>query len=177
MVNDVFYSDHTEYYTDAEGYRHEVEKYQTTLSMDQTMILASMIEKEASNATDYARVSAVFHNRLNLGWKLESDPTATYLSGENKLVLSEAELTDNNAYNTYVIDGLPAGPICNPSRAAIEAALYPDMDYVSEGYLYFCATEPGSGTLAFARTLEEHQANVDKYRPLWEAYDRSQGAS
>ena len=119
----------------------------------------------------------LFHNRLNLGWKLESDPTATYLSGENKLVLSEAELTDNNAYNTYVIDGLPAGPICNPSRAAIEAALYPDMDYVSEGYLYFCATEPGSGTLAFARTLEEHQANVDKYRPLWEAYDRSQGAS
>ena len=119
----------------------------------------------------------MFHNRLNLGWKLESDPTATYLSGENKLVLSEAELTDNNAYNTYVIDGLPAGPICNPSRAAIEAALYPDMDYVSEGYLYFCATEPGSGTLAFARTLEEHQANVDKYRPLWEAYDRSQGAS
>ena len=177
VVNDVFYSDHTEYYTDAEGYRHEVEKYQTTLNMDQTMILASMIEKEASNATDYARVSAVFHNRLNLGWKLESDPTATYLSGENKLVLSEAELTDNNAYNTYVIDGLPAGPICNPSRAAIEAALYPDMDYVSEGYLYFCATEPGSGTLAFARTLEEHQANVDKYRPLWEAYDRSQGAS
>ena len=114
---------------------------------------------------------------MNAGMRLESDPTATYLLGVDKLALSDEETSAVNNYNTYVIDGLPAGPICNPSRAAIEAALYPDMDYVSEGYLYFCATEPGSGTLAFARTLEEHQANVDKYRPLWEAYDRSQGAS
>ena len=149
-----------------------METYQTTLTMDETMILASMIEKEASNTTDYARVSAVFHNRLQNGWKLESDPTATYLTGDDKLVLSESELNDRNPYNTYSVDGLPVGPICNPSKAAIQAALYPDLQYVNDGYLYFCATEPTSGVLAFARTREEHEANVAKYRPLWEEYDR-----
>lgn len=172
IVNEVFYSDDTEYYTDAEGARHEVERYESTLTMDQTMILASMIEKEASNATDYGRVSAVFHNRLKQGWKLESDPTATYLSGDNRLVLSESELSEKNLYNTYAVDGLPVGPICNPSKAAIRAALYPDLEYVNENYLYFCATEPTSGVLAFAKTKEEHEANVAKYRPMWEEYDR-----
>ena len=145
--------------------------------LDQTIILASMIEKEASNEIDFARVSAVFHNRLKMGWKLESDPTATYLSGENKLVLSDAEIADANAYNTYYVTGLPVGPICNPSKAALTAAMNPDLEYIREGYLYFCATEPGSGMLAFARTKEEHEANVAKYRPLWEAYDAEQAAS
>lgn len=171
VIDAVFYTDNTEYYVDAEGTYHEVETYDSTLSMDETIILASMIEKEASNAVDYGRVSAVFHNRLKMGWKLESDPTATYLSGADKLVLSEAEIADPNAYNTYSVSGLPAGPICNPSKAALEAALKPDLAYIQEGYLYFCATEPTSGTLAFARTKEEHEANVAKYRPMWEAYD------
>jgi len=171
VIDAVFYTDNTEYYVDAEGAYHEVETYDSTLSMDETIILASMIEKEASNTIDYGRVSAVFHNRLKMGWKLESDPTATYLSGEDKLVLSDAELLDPNAYNTYSVPGLPAGPICNPSKAALEAALNPDLAYIREGYLYFCATEPTSGILAFARTKEEHEANVAKYRPMWEAYD------
>ena len=68
--------------------------------------------------------------------------------------------------------GLPVGPICNPSQAALNAAMNPDLSYIQEGYLYFCATEPTSGVLAFAKTKEEHQANVDRYRPLWEEYDR-----
>ena len=76
-----------------------------------------------------------------------------------------------NAYNTYFVDALPAGPICNPSRAAMEAARTPDMTYIEEGYLYFCTMEPTSGALAFSKTLEEHNANVQRYRPLWEAYD------
>lgn len=174
VVDSVFYSDTSEYYTDSEGTIHEVEKYQTTLSMDQTIILASMIEQEASSEADMQRVSAVFHNRLRLGMKLESDPTATYLTGESKLALSNAEISAQNAYNTYYVSGLPAGPICNPSTMAIQAALNPDMTYINENYLYFCATEPGSGTLVFAKTKEEHDANVAKYRPLWEAYDRQQ---
>ena len=87
------------------------------------------------------------------------------------------ELSQALGCRVVEISALKGDGIMAAAEAAIEAALYPDMDYVSEGYLYFCATEPGSGTLAFARTLEEHQANVDKYRPLWEAYDRSQGAS
>lgn len=171
LIDAVFYTDNTEYYVDAEGSYHEVESYDSDLTMDQTIILASMIEKEASNLIDYARVSAVFHNRLKMGWKLESDPTATYLTGDDKLVLSDSELADQNNYNTYYVSGLPVGPICNPSQAALEAALNPDLAYIQEGYLYFCATEPTSGILAFARTKEEHEANVAKYRPLWEAYD------
>lgn len=171
VVDSVFYGD-TQYYQDSEGTYHEVETYDSDLTMDQTIILASMIEKEAASAEDFARVSAVFHNRLKMGWKLESDPTATYLSGVNKLALSNDEISAVNAYNTYAISGLPAGPICNPSQAAMTAARNPDLTYIQEGYLYFCATEPTSGVLAFAKTKEEHEANVAKYRPLWEAYDQ-----
>ena len=69
---------------------------------------------------------------------------------------------------------LPIGPICNPSVAAMEAAQSPDMTYIDEGYLYFCAMEPTSGQLAFSKTKEEHEANVARYRPLWEEYDRRQ---
>ncbi|MDO4865596.1 MAG: endolytic transglycosylase MltG [Clostridia bacterium] len=174
VIDDVFYTDRTEYYADEEGVYHEVETYDNTLGMDEIVTLASMIEKEAGNREDYGRVSAVFHNRLKLGWKLESDPTATYLSRQHKLALTEAETSQQNGYNTYYVPALPVGPICNPSVAALEAAMSPDMDYIEQGYLYFCATEPTSGTLAFAITQEEHDANVARYRPLWEEYDRQQ---
>ncbi len=171
VVDEVFYSDRTEYYADNEGVFHEVETYKSDLTIDEMVTLASMIEKEAANKADYARVSAVFHNRLKRGWKLESDPTVTYLSGVFKLALTQEEITQPSAYNTYYVDGLPAGPICNPSQAALEAAKAPDLSYVEADYLYFCAMEPTSGQLAFSKTLEEHQANVIRYRPLWEAYD------
>ena len=171
VVDDVFYGD-VQYYQDEEGNFHEANTYKSDLSMDQIIILASIIEREATTEEDYARVSAVFHNRLKMGWKLESDPTATYLSGENKLVLSESEISSPNSYNTYYVSGLPAGPICNPSKAALKAAQNPDIQYIQEGYLYFCTGEPGTGTLLFSRTKEEHEANVEKYLPLWEEYDR-----
>lgn len=174
VVDNVFYADNTEYYSDAEGNFHEVERYDSKLSMDQTIVLASMIEKEAGNKADYARVSAVFHNRLNAGWKLESDPTATYLTGVNKLALTDADIAQINNFNTYYVAGLPVGPICNPSTAALEAALDPDLTYINEGYMYFCAAEPTSGTLVFAKTKAEHENNVARYRPLWEEYDRRQ---
>jgi len=174
VVDGVFYADHTEYYTDAEGAYHEVEKYDSRLTMDQTVTLASMIEKEAATREDYARVSAVFHNRLARGMQLESDPTVTYLSGEHKLALSDEEIAQQNPYNTYYVPALPAGPICNPSAAALEAAMLPDMQYIKDGYLYFCATEPNSGKLAFSISKAEHEANVALYRPLWEEYDRQQ---
>ena len=176
VVDSVFYADHSEYYTDEAGVYHEVEKYNSTLTMDQTVTLASMIEKEAATREDYARVSAVFHNRLAQGMKLESDPTVTYLSGEHKLALSDEEIARQNAYNTYYVPALPAGPICNPSAAALEAAMLPDMEYIKDGYLYFCATEPNSGRLAFSVSKAEHEANVALYRPLWEEYDRQQAA-
>ena len=174
VIDEVYYSDSIQYEIDPEtGEYREVVRYRNDdLTLDEIIILASMIEKEAANTEDYARVSAVFTNRMNAGMRLESDPTATYLLGVDKLALSNEETSAVNNYNTYVIDGLPIGPICNPSAAAMEAALYPDVEYVDEGYLYFCAKEPTSGELAFAKTLEEHEANVAKYRPLWEEYDR-----
>ena len=147
VYDEVFYSTVNDYYADEEGAIHAVERFETPLTMDQTIILASMIEKEAANDADFARVSAVFHNRLRKGWKLESDPTATYLSGEDTLIVPDSVIADENAYNTYYVPGLPIGPICNPSEAALEAALNPDADYLEEGYLYFCAAEPTSGEL------------------------------
>ena len=174
VIDEVYYADTIQYEVDPEtGEYREVVRYRNDdLTLDEIIILASMIEKEAANTEDYARVSAVFTNRMNAGMRLESDPTATYLLGVDKLALSSEETSAVNNYNTYVIDGLPVGPICNPSAAAMEAALYPDVEYVDEGYLYFCAKEPTSGELAFAKTLEEHEANVAQYRPLWEEYDR-----
>ena len=174
VIDEVYYSDSIQYEIDPEtGEYREVVRYRNDdLTLDEIIILASMIEKEAASTEDYGRVSAVFTNRLRAGMRLESDPTATYLLGVDKLALSNEETSAVNNYNTYVIDGLPIGPICNPSAAAMEAALYPDVEYVDEGYLYFCAKEPTSGELAFAKTLEEHEANVAQYRPLWEEYDR-----
>lgn len=149
-------------------------RYETKLTQEQTLILASIIEREAGQKADYAKVSAVFHNRLNSGMKLESDATITYVLGVDRLTLSSDELNMDSPYNTYVNQGLPPGPICNPSAAAIEAALYPDMDYISQDYLYFCSKEPESGELAFAVTYEEHRKNVETYRPSWIEYDQRQ---
>jgi UPF0755 protein len=144
------------------------------LSMDQTLTLASLIEKEAGQ-NDFAKVSAVFHNRLKAGMKLESDVTIHYVSGVRKMALEGSDLTVSSPYNTYVNTGLPLGPICNPSPAAIRAALYPDQAMVAEKYLYFCAKEPESGQLYFSRTLEEHQRAVAAYSPLWKQYDENRG--
>ena len=143
------------------------------MTMDQVLTLASMIEREAKTE-DFARVSAVFHNRLKKGMTLGSDVTVNYLTGERRMVLTTSELAIDSLYNTYLHKGLPLGPICNPSPDAIRAALYPDTVFVAEQYLYFCAKDPASGELAFSKTLEEHNAAVAIYKPLWEAYDQEQ---
>ncbi len=143
-------------------------------SMDQVLTLASMIEKEAKTA-DFAKVSAVFHNRLKAGMPLGSDVTVHYATGVRKMALQDSDLAVSSPYNTYVGKGLPVGPICNPSPEAVQAALYPDEMYQASGYLYFCAKEPESGELYFSRTLEEHERAVAVYRPLWQAYDESRG--
>ena len=144
------------------------------MTMDQVLTLASMIEKEAKEK-DFARVSAVFQNRLRAGMKLESDVTIHYITGIRRMALTEEDLNRADAYNTYQNRGLPPGPICNPSPAAIRAALYPDQTLVAEKYLYFCAKEPESGELYFSRTLEEHERAVGVYSPLWHMYDQTRG--
>ncbi len=137
------------------------------MSIDEVVTLASIIEKEAKT-DDFAKVSAVFHNRLEEGMPLQSDATISYMLQSDKLVFTAEDLATESPYNTYLNAGLPAGPICNPGRAAIEAALYPDEEMLDGGYLYFCLADPETGALVFARTLEEHQKNVETYSPLWE---------
>ena len=144
------------------------------MTMDNVITLASMIEKEAKK-DDFAKVSAVFHNRLQAKMLLGSDVTNKYYTRSQKMALTDEEINVNSPYNTYQNPGLPPGPICSPSKDAIRAALYPDETFVKEKYLYFCSTSPSEGTLHFSRTLEEHNAAAAIYRPLWEAYDRERG--
>lgn len=144
------------------------------MTMDEVFTLASMIEKEAKKA-DFAKVSAVFHNRLKQGMTLDSDVTVKYASGSQKMYLNSDDLSVSSAYNTYKNKGLPVGPVCNPSMDAVVAALYPDEQYVAQKYLYFCSTDPDSGELHFSKTLEEHQAAAAMYQPLWQEYDRKRG--
>ena len=144
------------------------------LTMDQVLTLASLIEKEAKE-NDFAKVSAVFHNRLKEGMKLESDVTIHYITGVRKMSLSDKDLQINNPYNTYQVKGLPLGPICSPSSAAIRAALYPDESMINEKYLYFCAKEPESGELYFSKTLDQHKRAVEIYAPYWQQYDKDRG--
>ena len=147
---------------------------QLGMTMDQIITMASMIEKEAKNA-DFAKVSAVFHGRLRRNMTLGSDVTVKYATGVKRMALSSADLAVNSPYNTYLYSGLPLGPICSPSAAAIQAALYPDEQFMAEGYLYFCSKDPNTGELHFSRTLEEHELAVSIYAPLWQAFDREKG--
>ena len=136
------------------------------LSLDDVVVLASMIEKEAK-PFDFTKVSAVFHGRLALDMALGSDATLGYVLKTGEIEFTQEELETDSPYNTYRFKGLPAGPIANPGLAAIEAALYPFEEFLEEGYLYFCLMDSQTGALVFARTLEEHQANVEKYKPYW----------
>ncbi|NEY89305.1 endolytic transglycosylase MltG [Tabrizicola oligotrophica] len=128
------------------------------------MVMASIVEKETGVAEERGRVASVFVNRLRQGMKLQTDPTVIYgiTKGEGVLGrgLRQSELRRETPYNTYVIDGLPPGPIANPGRAAIEAALNPE----TTDFLYFVAD--GTGGHAFAATLEAHNENVAKWREI-----------
>jgi len=144
------------------------------MTTHEVITMASVIEKEARSG-DFKKVSAVFHNRLNQNMKLQSCPTAQYVLGIKKLRLTAEDVSVDSPYNTYKYAGLPAGPICSPSKLAIEAALWPDEDFMNQGYLYFCSKDPASGELAFAKTLEEHNANSAKYQDVWAEWDRKNG--
>ena len=147
---------------------------QLNMTMDQVITLASLIEKEAKSP-DFSRVSAVFHNRLKTNMKLGSDVTIHYITGVRRMSLTNDDLNVNSPYNTYKYSGLPLGPVCNPSPAAIEAALYPDETFIADKYMFFCSKDPNTGELHFSKTLEEHNQAVAVYAPLWKAYDESRG--
>lgn len=131
---------------------------------EEALIMASIVEKETGVPEERPEVASVFVNRLEEGMRLQTDPTVIYgiTKGEGILDrgLRRSELASRTPYNTYQIDGLPPTPIANPGRAAIHAALNPD----ETDYLFFVAD--GSGGHAFARTLDEHNANVARWREI-----------
>lgn len=131
------------------------------LTLDQTVILASLIQKEGTNEENMGMVSSVFHNRLespDVFPQLQTDTTYTYIDDVIKPSMSDdsGDLYDDiiNAYDTYKCEGLPAGAVCNPGLMAINAALYPE----DSDYYYFLASS--DGVFYFARTHEEHEENI-----------------
>ena len=127
----------------------------------QTIILASLIEREAKHETDRALVSSVFHNRLKLNMALQVDATVQYILGKTgnwwPKDLTHENLQISSPYNTYLNPGLPPRPICNPGLASLQAALNP----AQTAYLYYVSDS--SGYNHYAATLDEHNANVAKY--------------
>ena len=141
-------------------------------TVEEALIMASIVEKETGIAAERRTVASVFINRLEQGMRLQTDPTVIYgvTGGKGALGrgLRQSELRRATPYNTYVIDGLPPTPIANPGRASIEAALNPEKTE----YLFFVAD--GTGGHVFAKTLEEHNRNVEKWRKI-EAERAAQG--
>jgi UPF0755 protein len=133
-------------------------------SPGELVTLASIVEKETGKADERARVAGVFINRLQKHMRLQSDPTIVYglVFGKGTLghPITKAELDQPTPYNTYNIDGLPPGPICNPGKAALEAAANP----LHTKELYFVAD--GAGGHAFAETLDQHLKNVAHWRQI-----------
>jgi UPF0755 protein len=131
---------------------------------EQLVTLASIIEKETGKADERSRVAAVYVNRLRQKMKLQSDPTIIYglVGGKGTLgrPIKRSEITQPSPYNTYVVDGLPPGPIANPGRASLEAAANPartrDLFFVADG----------TGGHSFTETYDQHQKNVAKLRAM-----------
>src|SRR5260370_1301762 len=133
-------------------------------SPEQLVVLASIVEKETGKADERSRVAAVFVNRLRQNIKLQSDPTIIYglVGGKGTLgrPIKRSEIQQPSPYNTYMIDGLPPGPIANPGRASLEAAANPartrDLFFVADG----------TGGHTFTETYDQHQKNVAKLRAM-----------
>jgi len=133
-------------------------------SPEEMLILASIIEKETGIPEERGQVASVFVNRLKQGMKLQTDPTVIYgvTKGQGTLGrgLRRSELRRNTPWNTYLIDGLPPTPIANPGLASLQAAVAPD----ETDFVFFVAD--GTGGHAFAKTLQEHNRNVAKWREI-----------
>lgn len=129
-------------------------------SIHQIVTLASIIEKETGAPFERPVISSVFHNRLKKGMRLESDPTVIYSIHNFDGNITRAHLNEHTPYNTYKIRGLPPGPIANPGKEAMEAALFP----ADTPYLYFVSKR--DRTHKFSTNITEHNRAVRKYQIL-----------
>lgn len=128
------------------------------MSLHDVVTLASIVEKETGAPEERPVISSVFHNRLRLGMKLQSDPTVIYGKVGDKKNITRKDLVTSTPYNTYTLKGLPTGPICNPGKEALLAAIEP----VESKYLYFVSMN--NGNHVFSKTYVEHQKAVLKYQ-------------
>jgi len=131
---------------------------QRNLTLHQLVTLASIIEKETGLVEEMPLISSVFHNRLRRGIQLQTDPTVIYGLSDFDGNLTRKHLTNPTPYNTYIIRGLPPGPIANPGLAALTAAAEP----AESNYLYFVSR--GDGSHHFSKSLQEHNRAVRKYQ-------------
>ncbi len=142
--------------------REDVQRQMRKLEMTkhEILTLASIIDGESNIVPEFKRISGVYHNRLHRGMRLQADPTIQYLirhrKRHNKIYYKDLEI--DSPYNTYKYKGLPPGPINNPGKEAIMAALFPEKN----NYLYFVAD--GTGGHLFAKSLSQHLRNVQRYR-------------
>ena len=128
-------------------------------NVHEAITMASLLEREAGGEEDRQMISGVFYNRLEDGEKLQTDPTALYAHGEHKERVLYSDLEIESPYNTYYVTGLPIGPIANFHQNSMEAALNP----ADHEYKYFVASYEGD--VYYAETYEEHQQNIQEYRP------------
>ena len=131
------------------------------LTQREVSILASIIDKETSKTSEMPRIAGVYMNRLNKRWPLQADPTLIFALGDyNIRRVLDVHKNIDSPYNTYKYAGLPPGPICIPSIAAIDAVLNAEK----HNYYYFCAKDDLSGYHVFAKNINEHNRNAEKYR-------------
>lgn len=128
-------------------------------SLNEIMVIASIIERETQVDEERGKVSSVIYNRLKEGMPLQMCSTVQYILGEQKEILSNADTQIESPYNTYINQGLPPGPICCPGLASIEAALYPD----ETDYLYFVVSDKLDGTQKFSSDYNQFLKDKEDY--------------
>ena len=144
------------FYEVVEPYSKRIEE--SGMIIEEVVTLASIVEKETGRAEERPLIASVFLNRIKKGMRLESDPTVIYGINDFTGNLTRNDLSEFTPYNTYIIRGLPLGPIANPGLESIKAVLYPS----ETDYLYFVSKN--DGTHHFSRTLEEHNQAVEIYQ-------------